>query len=824
MKKFFTLLVLLISLFTTSEIIASNNQVVAKSTGCTSIDGKGVASFVVTSPQAQVCDLSFLMMHGEYTDGSFTSVTLKVNGITLPNPITFSTYGWQSANTTGNAVSLNKGDNTVQFISGRDDVPMVREVKIFDIRVKYTDSNVLTFKNEPLSQQSTRNVEILDYYGTRPMYRNGMEIDTTYYNTFILSLQYNMGDNAVFYVQSNTATVDFNMYLFHQNPNIYSESSTCNENRYLFFEDTIDVPGSYYLLLEAKNEGECGGVTIMVNNNTVYRNAFVSNTSFDVEKEDSITQVTNKNLPYNIFTTNLKPSDEYHNADSYLYLKQVIDDQGMQKVIAYNDDNNVPSDFNWGKNARIRTTLSDTCIYKVGVCSMYPYSYFTPDRCDIYHSFWSTVDTMATPYCNILTYTDAVDDTLYYFHEFYPNLKIEDVIESDLTGQYNCYAWAAGLTYTEIYLYAEDIEKGLRWFDALFNNDTVSSAHGMTVCRPPRSIRYMRCLPGDSNAVVDLWGNVDNDGRPINIGHASIRNTRITPKHGYDWESKDGSQGPRFFHPRNSLGSGIYDTIVASYRIHPNDLLRTNNTPEMLTYKAISEGSLIIEDITLTDEDKILLNQKDQTQTASYSIDRFELLYNQWMEYVKPYERYYNFALFKDSIYYPQIKNYVMSNPEVEYKVYKKFADGDVPAVVLMKDIASIEDSRAKEVWSEIIDAPLDEGIMRTTWSNVNLFIKTMLQDEELEIFPQTGIIRSNEDDVEIETIQRGVNITINLGKPSIYSIKAINIQTSQEVLLLSESLRQVGEEIYQYSLPPGIYVIAVIINGNINAQKVIVK
>lgn len=88
------ILSLAVCLFMTSEIIASNNQVVAKSTGCTSINGKGVATFVVTSPQAQVCDLSFLMMPGEYEDGSFTSVSLKVNGITLPNPITFGTYGW----------------------------------------------------------------------------------------------------------------------------------------------------------------------------------------------------------------------------------------------------------------------------------------------------------------------------------------------------------------------------------------------------------------------------------------------------------------------------------------------------------------------------------------------------------------------------------------------------------------------------------------------------------------------------------------------------------------------------------------------------------
>ena len=51
MKKIFTLLVLLISFGLSSEITATNNQVVAKSTGCTSINGKGVATFVITSPQ-----------------------------------------------------------------------------------------------------------------------------------------------------------------------------------------------------------------------------------------------------------------------------------------------------------------------------------------------------------------------------------------------------------------------------------------------------------------------------------------------------------------------------------------------------------------------------------------------------------------------------------------------------------------------------------------------------------------------------------------------------------------------------------------------------
>lgn len=815
MKKFFTLLALLISLVLTSEIRASNgNQVVAKSTGCTSIEGKGVATFVVTSSQARVCDLSFLMMPGEYEDGSFTSVTLKVNGITLPNPITFSTYGWQTANTTGNAVSLNQGDNIVQFISGRDDVPMLREVKIFDTNLQYSYSLLRNVGNRAYTQRNNQPTEIEDYYGPRPVYRDGMDT-AIYYNTFILPLHYSLRENEEriisFYAPSNVATVDFNMYFFYEITDSLSVSATCNGNRYLFYETTIDDSGTYYLLLEAKNNNECGGVTITVDGIT-YRNAFVSNTSYNVLKEDSINKVTNKNLPYNIFTTNLKSSDEYHDADSYLYLKQVVNEQGKEIVIAYSDDNMVPSDFYWGRDARIRTLLNDTCSYKAGVCSMYPYSYFTPDTCILYHSFWNSVDTT-------IYMSERINDS---FYRRFPDLMYEDAIESDLTGRYNCYAWSAGLTYIEIWMGANTMEGVLELFDSLYLNDTIYSYAGY-IARPPESIRYVRCRPGEEDAVVDIWGEFNNNGDIISINHASIRNTTNTPKHGYDWESKDDNYGPRFFHPRYSIGGGVYNTVVASYRIHTDDLSIPNNSPEMLMYNAISEGTLTIEDIELTDEDKRLLEQKKQSKT-SYAIDRFESYYNQWIEHVRPYQKYYNFALFEDSIYYPQIKNYIISNPEVEYRVYKKFVDGDIPAVVLIKDIASIENSRAKAMWGKIVDSLMEEGVMRTTWSNVNLFIKAMLQDEGTEALPQTGKIRSNGDNVEISAINGGVTIHVGLEKTGKYAIKLINLQTLQQSILQPESIRQVGEETYQYSLTPGVYIVIVEIDGNINAKKVIVK
>lgn len=62
MKKFFTLLALLISLGLTSEIIASNNQIVAKSTGCTSIDGKGV-SLIMAQEEVLAIPMILMLQH-----------------------------------------------------------------------------------------------------------------------------------------------------------------------------------------------------------------------------------------------------------------------------------------------------------------------------------------------------------------------------------------------------------------------------------------------------------------------------------------------------------------------------------------------------------------------------------------------------------------------------------------------------------------------------------------------------------------------------------------------------------------------------------------
>ena len=822
MKKIFTLLVMLISLFTTSEIIASNNQVVAKSTGCTSIDGKGVATFVVTSPQAQVCDLSFLMMPGEYADGSFTSVTLKVNGFTLPNPITFSTYGWQSVNTIGNAVSLSKGDNTVQFISGRDDVPVVRDIKVWNgIKTIFPTSK--SFYNMS-NMQNRVYIDDEGYYFSdpqQPLYRPGVKTDMKYYYTTTIDIYYEQkydseGDPipiiANFYAPTSwdpvfgqyESTVDYNAYLFYKSdPSVYSKRfSTTNHS--LYCQDTIPVAGVYCLILEPKTIKEEGWASIRINNSNLYRNCYISqDTIIEVKRKDLANNivVSAQDSIYNMFTVSNCSIDSTasHTPDPVLWLKQrVVNGPDTSDIIvAYSDTNTVNSYFDWGKNARIRTKLDSTKQYFLTLSSMLPYIQSTnPDVCDLYHSYWNNIDT--------LVYSSISDR--------FPSLKYEDAIESGTCNMsYNCYAWSAGIMYN--HLAGLEIED----FDLLYSNREFHNTYGKTR-RPPHSPIYIREGATYENAVVDIWGEITADNDTI-ISHASVKNPHSGIPNGYDWESKD-AYFYRFFHPREALCGKTYGQIIAHYTLAPGqDTVQYSY--EGIVYSSIAEGEMIIEDVQLTEEEKSLILQSIPT---TYSINKFDQYYNQWKDHIKGNPFYSSIESCKDSIIYPRLINYILSNPGEEYKVYKKFDEGDYFAVVLIKDISSVEGTRAKVVWDRIMNSPLEGNVVRTSWGNVRLFIKTMLQDEEIDTLPQTGKIRSNEDNVEITASVGKVTVTIDLDKTSTYCIKAVNVQSTQDIILLPDSTHQAGEEIYQYSLASGTYIIAVIVDGNINAQKVIVK
>ena len=861
MKKIFTLLTMLLSLFMTSEIMASNNQVTSKYVGCTSINGRGVATFIVTSPEPQMCYLSFLIMPGEYLDGTFTTVTISVNGIRRVEPIFFSTYGWQFAYLRGDFVNLNAGDNIIQFISGRDDVPQIKEVNILDDNttnpfihnLMSTTSNVEEVINENEQEDDLNSHDFQRYIysnSNRPLYRPGIESLIKYVYTPIIDLYIthkidpNTGErlplivDLIAPISSNLndqyeSTIDYNAYLFYKSdPSVYSKSFYTENHHFFCLDNRLPTEGEYCLILEPKSSYMSGFATIIVND-VIYQHCYMyPNMTVEVKRKDEANNIfiSSQDSIFNMFTTNHLYTDTItHTPDPILYLKQrVITGQDTSSIIvAYNDDNNVETTFDWKKNARIRTKLDSTKQYFITTCSSLPYIHRTNvDACVLYHSYWNNIDT--TQYMEIalhdISYYDIIDgdsvlvnfnagDTIKYFSKLYPNLKAEDLIESDIASEnYNCYAWSAGMIYK--FLPRFSVEE----FDLLYSNQEVVTTRGRYK-RPSQFPIYTRDNATYENAVVDLWGYINTRTNEYIIEHATVKNPYSGIPNGYDWESKDGYRS-RFFHPRMAdLG---YNNLLIHYTLAPGQE-NIKYSYEGIIYSSIAEGEMIIEDVQLTEDEKSLLSQNIST-VSTYEINRFEQYYNQWREYAKTKLHYSDLEYYKDSIVYPCLVDYILSNPGEEYKVYKKFDEGDYFAAVLIKDISSVEDTRAKKVWDKIMNAPLENDIVRTSWGDIRLFIKTMLQDESIETLPQTGKTRSNEDNVEIIAINNGVKITIGFDKISTYSIKAINMQTTQELQLHTKSNHQEGSEIHEYQLPKGIYVIAVIINENINAQKIIVK
>ena len=859
MKKIYVLLVVLISLTFSLEIVASNNQVTSKYVGCTSISGKGVATFVVKSPVAQSCDLSFLMMPGEYEDGSFTRVTISVNGDRLIDPIISYSYGWQVVNSRGNQVNLNEGDNIVQFISWREDIPQIREVKVWTPEI--TNPFLQNLRNVSINDEEIVNnivEEDLNYLSpnnyiyinpNEPLYRPGVESLIKYAYTPVIDLYIeprvdpNTGERlplivdlfapiSPYFNEQYESTIDYNVYLFYKSdPSVYSKSFYTTNRYFLSLHNILPREGEYCLILEPKST-YIGGYASIVVNNVIYRHCYMyPNMMVEVKGKDVANNIytSSQDSIFNMFTTNHLYTDTItHTPDPILFLKQkVITEQDTSNIIvAYNDDNNVRTNFDWKKNARIRTKLDSTKQYFITTCSSLPYIRASNiDECILYHSYWNNIDT--TQYLEVASYDysyyhiidgDSVlvninaGDTIKYFSKTYPNIKAEDIIESGKSNMsYNCYAWSAGIMYNHLGgLSIED-------FDLLYSNQEFYNEYGKTR-RPPRSPIYTREGATFENAVVDLWGDITEDNDTI-IWHATVRNPYSGIPNGYDWESKLGPL-ERVFHPRMAdLG---YGEILYHYTLAPGQE-NVKYSYEGIVYGAVASGELIIEDTQLTYDEKSRLSQ-NVLRTSTYGVDRFEQYYNQWKEYAKTKSHYSDLEYYKDSFIYPQLVNYILSNSGEEYKVYKKFEEGDYFSAVLIKDISSVEGTRAKKEWDRIMNAPLEGNIVRTSWGNVRLFIKTMLQDEKEESLPQTGKIRSNGDDVDIVPINGGVSISVGLDKISKYSINVVNIQTSQQIVLLPESSHQVGEETYQYSLIPDTYIVAVIIDGNINAKKIIVK
>lgn len=821
--KEFTLKVLLLlsiqSVFTTIVFANKEKSVKFIFEQYTVENGRGITSYLVYSENQGNHDLSFLALPAEDTNGDFSVYAIRINNIELKEKIAFTRSGWQEAQTRNRAITLRKGENRLSFISNGRDIPQIRNIDLYRGKQRFapegggnphqvltTFSGTATEELSPLPKGSV--------YYNEPLFRPGATLKQPYGYTFFLPLYYQAGERASFYAPTSNdprfgpyeSTIEFNAYFFHENPEIFSISNS-SYNKYLFWQIDIPQTGIYYILVEAKQEGEQGGVTLYVNNNMLYRYSLVQNRSFLVSKEEPRHNifVTARDSCYNIFTVNGISIDKNLSADPYLWLKR-YDDTGKATIVAYNDNNQVPSDFAWGNNARIRTHLDDDTSYRVLLSSTHP-TYAGNDTCDLYHSFWNNPDTISLTTLELKL----------------PNLKYEDAIESGKGSmEYNCIAWSAGINYGGVLWPDNESLKDITWYDRLYNNDTVRTSSGKFV-RPSFFPRYTREGATEENSVVDLWGEVRE--KDTLYTHASIRNPFDGIPHGYDWESKLGWGLIRIFHPRYALSGKdsiiSYGKVVAHYRIADNQTIRNNNA-EVMTARAIAEGNLMIENISLTaEEENRLVRQINELPLHAQT--RFESLYNRWIQYTDRHRLESNLEKLKECEEYAQLARFSASSPGYACLTYDKFIKGDFRASILIKDLVTREGNNLRIRWKRIMESSPEKNVVRTPRAYITLFIKSVLQKTETPLID--NVIRSNSDKFEVAlTPPNRLIVDINLPQAARYSLRIINLETNGIYELAREQKREKGRYTHSGEVPSGLYLVTYIYNGNINSKKIVAR
>lgn len=764
-------------------------------------DSKYTTRFQVYSEEEKNCDLTFLALPAEDAKGNFSSYTLEVNKVETADKITFNQPGWQAITTKNRSVKLMKGNNTISFISNGKDLPQIKNIKIFDGRNSIAPMRATPDIKKISSKKET--VSTKEGSGYIYLYRPGVSLNQPYSYTFFLPLYYESGDRASFYGPTANdpsygmyeSTVEYNVYLFNESPELFSVSNTSN-NKYLYWQVEIPYTGLYYLLVEAKESGISGAVTLMIDGNTMYRHSIVSNTTQYVAKDtpnhDFHSQLDSC---YHIFTVNSKSCDKYHEADPCLWLKKRKTD-GTEIIVAYNDNNHIPCDYEWGKNARISTKLSgdprDKKIspYTVLLSSTSPL-YFANDTCDLYHSCWST------PASNNLTMSD------------FPYLRRGDVIESgEATNDYNCIALTLGLN--RAWIFPNPVDNSIEWFDKLYNNEYVMMGYGWFK-RPEGSLKYTREGATEENSVIDIWGVEQGDS--IFLTHGSIRKNSDGIPHGYDWESKLGPN-VKIFHPRYALRESSYGNVVAHYRIADNQSVNSNSIQGRAVISAIN-GEFMVDNIFLTPEEERMLNSELSNLPATVK-EEFDGLYHKWKEFVDSHSYSSDIWHYMKCIEYDRLLSFINSHKGSVVLVYDKFVNEDFMAAVLIKGLTTIPNTTYEAIWNNL----MNDRTIKTSRANITLFIKSALQEQRKEIAQQ---LLDNNKAINITAEKSLIKISTNAGESVIYSVLIMNL-INNRILEISPT-RKLSNGMYtdEYPVEPGIYSVTYTIGDNTKSKKVVV-
>lgn len=96
------------------------------------VDNRGVLSFSVESDISRYVDFSFLTLPAYFPDSTFSEYSIMVNGKLLDEKINFSSKNWQYASTKTKSALLKAGDNVIEFLVTKGNLPIIKDLQIYD--------------------------------------------------------------------------------------------------------------------------------------------------------------------------------------------------------------------------------------------------------------------------------------------------------------------------------------------------------------------------------------------------------------------------------------------------------------------------------------------------------------------------------------------------------------------------------------------------------------------------------------------------------------------------------------------------------------------
>lgn len=772
-------------------------------------------TFEVNTLKSGLYNLNMWILPSQLADGSVSSYAVNVNGEMLKSKVAPETGEIQSY-MLNEKVVLKSGKNTVSFIAKAPEVAEIEfirlspsETKAFISSEKFDnymkEINELNAASASKMSKQERIVVgppvvgppvigppvlqdtsffLQPNYTINSLYNYGYKKNITYRYTYFRTVNLTAGQT--FFVATNGIN-KFGHYLelfSSSNPQDYTWNSRSNSDGLASLNITIPVTGLYYVMVRSSKNAALGSVNININGQYYYPNVPAFSVGYlyhqDTERE------------YNSFTAQAT-------SDPRIWIER------SKSIVGFNDDWNKTSDFNWGRNSRVKQFYKS----KVHAVLVSAYSSSTP------------VGT-----CNL--YVGCRNSTVYPYFE---NLKADDAIMSaPASGVYNCISWSGGITdYWEWPpVPFSDYYQGtpLASFDYFYG----TYRYGKRKPTNPKEecTIYSRSGATAANSLIDLWAIVNGTSKEYT--HASVSGEANGHHHGYDWESKPGSL-MRTFHPRNALRGNSYGQVVAYYR------------PVAIAYpyslsQSIADGSSVLENVQFTDLEKAVLKAEIDNMALSQK-STFETKYAAWKATwaESPYSdmRRYENSQFTDLL------NYCKPRPDLNYLVYSKLGEGDflnlllVDKLTLTNNVANNQMlDRIKLSNSNNVTTSSGATIVRSPYSNSMLYVKNLISGSprmqaakrsmDSEDDNTTGITYSNTDDVSVRSNGNEIGISFTLSKDAKVFVSILEL-SGLEIKPVVRDHFVAGQYDYTTTMDkPGMYLVRIEINGNVNVKKITIR